>query len=122
MRMGQATHPSLSTASTPRGIAPTVRRGALEELVRPALLGRVRQDFRRSAVRNLVRAGVPEHVAMKLSGHKTRDTFERYHIVSERDLSDSAAKLARLYEATAAGGRWVKTDQCRRAPHLDAGG
>jgi hypothetical protein len=55
----------------------------------------VPHDFRRSAVRS-----VPEHIAMKLTGHRTRDIFDRYDIVSERDLSEDVAKLATFHAAT----------------------
>jgi integrase len=63
-------------------------------ITRPALVGRIVHDFRRTAVRNLVRAGVDEYLAMQLTGHKTRKVFDRYNITNETDLRAGVEKLA----------------------------
>ncbi|TMQ31194.1 MAG: hypothetical protein E6K65_02300, partial [Nitrospirae bacterium] len=60
---------------------------------RVGLVGMLRQDFRRSAVRNMERAGVPRSVAMKISGHKTESIYRRYAIVSESDIQDATRRL-----------------------------
>ena len=66
-------------------------------------------DCRRTAARNLIRASVPERVAMLLTDHKSRAIFDRYNIINEQELLDAGDQLVAYLEqcaqATLRGGR-----------------
>jgi integrase len=63
--------------------------------------GQLFHDLRRSAVRNMERAGIPRKVAMQISGHKTEAIYQRYAIVSARDVREAGARLDRFFEQQA---------------------
>ena len=76
------------------GVTVRAWRSALRDACRRAgVPQRLLHDCRRTAARNLIRAGVPERVAMVLTGHKTRAVFDRYNIVNERELATAAQRL-----------------------------
>ena len=70
--------------------------GTLEEVEGkpdPRYHGLIVHDLCRSAIRNLMKMGVPEKVAMAISGHKTRDVFGRYHIIDTADVVEAMRKV-----------------------------
>ena len=75
------------------------RRSWLTACKNAGVPGRLPHDFRRTAVRNLERAGVPRSAAMKLVGHKTEAIYRRYAIADESMLREAAARLAAFHDA-----------------------
>jgi integrase len=91
-----------SDGRTPLGSPIKDFRGAWAKACRAAgVPGRLVHDFRRTAVRNLERAGVPRSAAMRMTGHKTEAVYRRYAIVDSGMLQEAAAKLAALHAAEA---------------------
>ncbi len=62
----------------------------------PKYTGLLIHDLRRSAIKNLMKAGVSEKVAMSISGHKTRSVFDRYHIVDSEDVIQAMKRVEKL--------------------------
>ncbi len=96
------THP-LNCARAAAGSRIKDYRGAWKQACKAAgLPGHLVHDFRRTAVRNLERAGIPQSVAMKMTGHKTATVYRRYAITDETMLREAATKLAALHATEAA--------------------
>jgi integrase len=73
-----------------------MRKGWEDACARAGVPGLLFHDLRRSAVRNLRRAGVSQKVAREFSGHKTDAVFDRYNITDFDDLKDAAKRLSKF--------------------------
>ncbi len=75
-----------------------IRRSWKRACMVAGLPDRMIHDFRRTAVRNLIRAGVQQAIAMKITGHKTDSIFRRYLIVDEELLAEATGAVAQLLD------------------------
>src|SRR6266566_327348 len=103
----QAAKPGIASKGLPETSGVRIksfRRAWVTACKKAGIPERVPHDFRRTAVRNLERAGVPRSTAMKMVGHRTESIYRRYAIVSEGDLREAAQKLAAIDRGTWNGG------------------
>jgi integrase len=95
LREGEIAQGKLPSVIYPMIKENNARKGFFERSAceKVGLDGRLFHDLRRTAVRNLIRSGVPERISMKITGHRTRAVFDRYNIVSSEDLRKATEKL-----------------------------
>jgi integrase len=78
--------------------------------------GLIVHDLRRSAIRNLMKAGTSENVAMRISGHKTRAVFDRYHIVDTVDVVAAMRRVQDAAKGLTSSAREVSVSSVRKVP------
>jgi integrase len=102
----------LALADDPRGSACLIQRdgqalthgklkGAWSAAAKVAGVRVLPHDLRRTALTNMTAAGIPQHEAMQISGHKSATVFERYLISSERTAKAVGERMAEWMQSTA---------------------